>query len=332
MSLVQFWNIIWQNEPFHWVTAFLFIAATLWEATAVLRYWQQDCGTPEILNQALNNKETGKKLSVVEEAKLKEFLKYPVTKVGKQFVLTEYPSILNRTAPRSTLRFIPTILTAIGVLGTFYGIQVGLQDISPTLNTSQELLNSSKNLFDGMKTAFSTSLMGLGSSSLFTILLAVGDSLRQKRLCSLRKALNEVAIITTPEQAFSNVADSLGQLNPDAWGDAIGQQVGSSLDRVIEKRLVPVFQDIGESLKMLRDIKEDQGQKVLENLIQSLRVEVLEPITDRLDESASMTREASKAVTQLHQELGGISKSLGTSIQTIQQFQQETLGQLKTFA
>ena len=56
-----------------------------------------------------------------------------------------------------------------------------------------------------------------------------------------------------------------------------------------------------------------------------MRVQVLEPIADRLDKSAELTQQASQAVMTLH-------KDLGTSIDTIQKFQKETLGELQKFA
>ncbi|WP_228058024.1 MULTISPECIES: hypothetical protein [unclassified Nostoc] len=52
----------------------------------------------------------------------------------------------------------------------------------------------SKGLLVGMKTAFSTSLMGLGSGSLFTLVLFGCDSLRQKRRDSLRQKLKAIAL------------------------------------------------------------------------------------------------------------------------------------------
>ncbi|WP_292842827.1 hypothetical protein [Nostoc sp. NMS8] len=63
-----------------------------------------------------------------------------------------------------------------------------------------------------------------------------------------------------------------------------------------------------------------------------MRVQVLEPIADRLDKSAELTQQASEAVLTLHRELGGISQSLASSILTIQNFQKETLVELKVFA
>ncbi|MEH2078159.1 MAG: hypothetical protein V7K57_27820 [Nostoc sp.] len=63
-----------------------------------------------------------------------------------------------------------------------------------------------------------------------------------------------------------------------------------------------------------------------------MRVQVLEPIADRLDRSAELTQQASTAVLTLHRELGGISQNLASSILTIENFQKETLVELKGFA
>ncbi|MCX7593484.1 MAG: hypothetical protein N2235_06940 [Fischerella sp.] len=63
----------------------------------------------------------------------------------------------------------------------------------------------------------------------------------------------------------------------------------------------------------------------MESLIQDLRNQVLEPIADRLDKSAELTERVSEAVLTLH-------RDLGTSITTIQNFQEQTLTQLQHFA
>ena len=265
-----------------------------------------------------------------------------------RFVLLQYPAILQQPIPRSSWRFVPSILTAIGVLGTFYGITVGLADIS--LNNigadSQNLLKSSVTLLEGMKTAFATSLVGLGFSSIFTLFLAYSDRERRKYQDSLQKELAKIAVLETPvrllsnmnpdgnkraSQALANAAEIMGtkfaelieiqrQLSPQA----IGQEVGNVMQSV--------FQEIRVELTALRDIKADQGQEILRNLIEEQREQLIKPIIGELRNSATLTKGASEAVMDLKNELGGISRSLSESIITIQQFQVDTIGQLQQFA
>ena len=240
-------------------------------------------------------------------------------------------------------------------MGTFWGITAGLADISlkDIAGDSKNLLDSSVKLLEGMKTAFLTSLVGLGSSSIFTLILANRERKRQKERNSLQKKLDEIAVLQTPmrllsnmnpdanqgaSQSLANAAEKMGiaakemgtkfaelieiqrQLSPRA----IGQEVGNVMQ--------PVFQEIRVELTALRDIKADQGQEILRNLIEEQREQLIKPIIGELRNSATLTKGASEAVMDLKNELGGISRSLSESIVTIQQFQVDTIGQLQQFA
>lgn len=244
------------------------------------------------------------------------------------FVLLEYPHVLARSVARSSLSFIPTLLTAIGLLGTFFGISTGLSkfDLS-AINESNKLLAASIGVLEGMKTAFFSSLVGLGCASAFMVVLFVGSLARKAHRDRLRRELDKIAIFSTTEDAAQSTALALSDAAKIMIGltpQAIGQEVGAAL--------TPVFRQIHQELKTLREIKADQGQEVLKNLIQELRTDVLLPIAERLDRSAKLTQEASQAVMNLQAELGSVSKNLANSIFTIQHFQKETLGRLEEFA
>lgn len=101
--------------------------------------------------------------------------------------------------------------TAIGVLGTFYGIQAGIGNIPlNNLDNTQSLLSGVAGLLEGMKTAFSTSLMGLGSGSLFTICLFVTDSIRQSQHDKLRKSLHKITV--TKKDSRDDAVNSLKEI------------------------------------------------------------------------------------------------------------------------
>jgi hypothetical protein len=106
-------------------------------------------------------------------------------------------------------------------------------------------------------------------------------------------------------------------LSAEAIGEAVGQQMQSVI--------VPTLRNIFQEEKKLRELQQNQGQRVLEELIKDLRIELFEPIGDRLDKSAELTQQASEAVLTLH-------KDLASSIVTIQNFQKETLVSLQDFA
>jgi len=362
VEIAKIWDIIWDNEPFHWATAFVLLVATFIEVYTLWRYWFSECGETEAGIKFLNNFKKDKNVKLLDKVSYwleKHLATDELNKIRQQtqkngkFVLTKYPSVLASPIPRSSLRFVTTLCTAIGVLGTFYGIQEGLQGINLSTQDSKELMTASTELLAGMKTAFSTSLMGLGSGSIFTLILFWFDSLRQKRRETLRYKINAIATLKTADNANREVAEALSfvaknlaglkQLNPEGIGQAVGRSIAEqftglnqlsaqAIGLAVRQQIFPALEAIFNEQKQLRELQENQGQRVLEELIKDMRVQVLEPIADRLDKSAKLTEQASTAVLILHKELGGISQSLASSIHTIQNFQQETLIELRRFA
>ncbi|MDR9404796.1 MAG: hypothetical protein RI580_15315 [Halothece sp. Uz-M2-17] len=273
-------------------------------------------------------------------------------------------SIFNKGNIRSPLHFVPTLLTAIGILGTFWGISQGLQGIAlENINNTDALLNNSTELLAGMKTAFTTSLWGLGGASLFIFVLAASETLKRMRRNSLMPKIREQNNRNQPPDPIEQLGkiskklEGLATLNAQNIGEEVANALKPSFQEVrtdlqtqnetlqelghlkpeiigeeVATALKPTFEEIKTDLNLQRETIENQRQELLQTLIAELKTEVIEPVITRLDESAATTQEASSAVKELKEELGGISESLATSIQTIQQFQQQTLGQLETFA
>ena len=364
-AISKVWDIIWDNDLFHWTTVIVLGVAVAYEIYTVIDYWRQsnrDIKAVEKLTELLEKEDKKIKYQnkyldewIDEHLEIEETENYEPIITNKKCILKQYPEILTHST-RSNLRFVGTLCTAIGVLGTFYGIQAGIGNIPlNNLDNTQSLLSGVAGLLEGMKTAFSTSLMGLGSGSLFTICLFVTDSIRQSQHDKLRKSLHKITV--TKKDSRDDAVNSLKEIaasfrnfdfnanlrasqalervaqNLDARiiGTEVGNAVSLQLDRTIETRLTPVFNNIADSQKTLTEISTVQ-RTVLENLIIQMKNQLIIPLVDRLDQSATLTQQASAAVTKLNNKLGGISEKLANSIVTIQQFQQETLGELNNFA
>jgi hypothetical protein len=366
-------GIVWQNSLFHWIILALLVLACLIEVYSTANYICKLKNS--ITNKAIDYLSYSlKTVTVIDKEPVyldcNNISKHNKTKIfnwlnkhlaGReindrfqaqlqfgQFLLLQYPLILEKPVPRSSLRFMQSILIAIGVLGTFYGIQVGLSGISLSDigENSGQLLKSSVQLLEGMKTAFSTSLMGLGSSSVFTLVLACLEWIRKKYRDRLKNKLDSITILETPmrllekmnpeanlkaSQALANAAEIMGtkiaeliEMQRELSPKAIGQEVGNAIK--------PVLQEIQVELSVLREIKTDQGQEILKNLIEEQREQLIKPIIIELSNSAKLTKQVSEAVMDLKNELGGISHSLSESIATIECFQVETLVKLQEFA
>lgn len=227
----------------------------------------------------------------------------------------ECKKILSRPIPRSGFNFVPSVLTSMGLLGTFLGIQIALSHLDP-----KNIQAGIDTLLSGMKTAFTSSLFGLGCAAIFIIYLALSTYRQNRSKKSLRKGLYNLNYTSRPDKDISteliNAAEKMQSLDSKSIGDEVGNA------------LTPIFREIYIELKSLREFKADRGQDILKEL----RDEVIAPISVQLKESATSTKEASEAVISLKNELGGVSKDLALSIITIQDFQGKTLSQLEGFA
>lgn len=341
----------------------LFCGATAYEIKTLRQYlhlsdWQEIKREINFLHQVKNEEEVTQSINNLW---LREYLGTDDINTLKnqyqdyqKFILRKYPTVLARPIPRSHLRFVTALCTSIGVLGTFYGIQQGLQNINlGDISNSQQLMSSSIELLGNMKTAFSTSLMGLGCGSLFTLVLFATDWLRRQRRKKVRDKLDSLTVFGTSENDNRILAREIEQLrqsltnqqspSAEAIGEAVARNIAEqftalnqltseAIGEAVGQRMRSPLRHIYEEQRRIRELQENQGQRVLEQLIQDLRDEVIEPVAQRLDQSAQLTRQASEAVENLHQQLGGISQSLASSIQTIQDFQKDTSAELKDFA
>jgi hypothetical protein len=73
------------------------------------------------------------------------------------------------------VNYTATLLTSLGILGTFMGIVVGLLDFDPN-----KIDESIEFLLDGLKTAFITSLVGMSASILFKVLGCIGGFVKRE--------------------------------------------------------------------------------------------------------------------------------------------------------
>ena len=63
---------------------------------------------------------------------------------------------------------IPSLLTSLGILGTFIGMTAGIAGID--MSNAENIMNGTQTLLEGMKTAFGTSVAGVSCSILFNMI------------------------------------------------------------------------------------------------------------------------------------------------------------------
>ena len=206
-------------------------------------------------------------------------------------------SIFNKSRTRSFLHFIPTLLTALGILGTFFGINKGLGGIDLTsVDTTDSLLENSKQLLGGMKIAFQTSLWGLGGASLFILLIACCEWWRVKHRQGL---IPQILAISNQDNELDKL-DTIAQ-NTTKLSNFDSQNIGKEIGAAIN----PILMEIRNNLR-------DQQKDLTKNLIDVIKVDLIQPVVTTIKHNNQVTRESSQAVLQ----------SMGGDIQDHQYFWQ----------
>ena len=359
------------NSIFYLVIIAVAFIIGITETVSIVNYQKKDCQTAKKAIALLQQYPGGYiKTPDVDRKIVRWLIQYlkgestqsafkPEQNQSGDFILLSYPAVLGKPVPRSPVSFAPALLTAIGILGTFSGIFLGLRGVDlENISESEQLIEASQKLLVGMKTSFSTSLFGLGAAITFIIILALGANKRTAIRNSLRKKLSDIAFLENPNRLLSrldNDSDVEAAKTLQAIVDAVKSAIApdsplvlelkqiidntSSLSNLTPKAIASATSDnftvlinpLAQEIKQLRELQQSQGQTV-ESLVRQLRNELIEPVVARLDQSAAITKEASAAVTDLKNELGGISTSLAGAVETIQSFQQDTLTRLQEFA
>jgi len=166
--------------------------------------------------------------------------------------------------------YVPTLLTTMGIFGTFLGIVLGLLDFDQT-----NIESSIPPLLAGLKTAFITSLLGIFSSLIFKTLASF--SIFKPTLAD-----NAVAY-ATPEMIFQSMQEQVIELK-GMKASLVGNEDTSLLLEIKALR-----EDINQNSKDIIDNAQQQAaqQTALFSVFSEKLWEQLENFADTLSKSAT---------------------------------------------
>ncbi|MGG5807710.1 hypothetical protein [Falsiroseomonas sp. CW058] len=167
----------------------------------------------------------------------------------------------------------PALLTAIGVLGTFVGILIGLLGFDVS-----DLSQSVPRLLDGMKTAFVTSVFGMGSGILVKLVSEVGG---QRQVVDEPRGVEDVltaldSLRKEEEQTRRDLAAGLDRVRMGLTGDN-----ESSLVTQIQRLRTDVTDEIKASRKSNAELVggiSDEIRKISTTLTENTSKAIIEAL------------------------------------------------------
>ncbi len=148
-------------------------------------------------------------------------------------------TVIEQPGHAQLAELIPSLLTSLGILGTFLGLMEGLTSVD--FSNAEGTLTSIPTLLGGMRFAFATSVAGITCSLLFNVgnRIATGHAVRA--LNNFEEAFYELAMprpLDADVQLLCSKQDEEERMNRMA--QSIGNQVASSLEVALGHTFTPL--------------------------------------------------------------------------------------------
>lgn len=211
----------------------------------------------------------------------------------------------------------PSFLVAIGVLGTFVGLTVGLDSLNLVSGSStDDLRDGIDNLIQGASVAFMTSVWGVGLSLVLNLIEKIFE---RTALSQIRKVQQEIDFLyprIPAEQSLVHIADSsreskeaLQELH-ERIGDRLQESIKGVSDSMEEAFTTALNRIMAPAIESLVNNASQQSTQVLERLVGDF----VEGVSGAAKNQGALLEQAAadvnNAVTGMSSQLGDLFSKL----------------------
>ncbi len=229
----------------------------------------------------------------------------------------------DRIAPRlmtnRLLSTMPAVLTALGLLGTFIGLAVGLDGLNLTETAdADEMRDSVGSLVTGVSLGFTASVWGVFTSVLVNATEKWCSRDVSRRIATFRDRIDEIFVQRTPEHSLvlieqytQDSATALAELHEKIGTKlqetvtGLSEEMQSALTQAIETAVAP-------SMNALAERTSNQSAQVFEDLVDKF-TESFRGIGER------QAAELGSASATLDSALTGVSDRVGAAVASMQE-------------
>lgn len=194
------------------------------------------------------------------------------------------------------------IFAGLGILGTFWGLYLGLQDI--VIADEEQLFESVQTLLSGMSAAFTTSLVGI----LLSLLWRIAYRVTHHRLLQSAQAFFEAVRARFNVRTLEEVlARSLGVAGEQkAILQNLGTDVASAMQEVMERSFSPALNSIGETLKTVTTRVDERQMEALDDLVVAFREQLLGAMDDQMERLTAAVQGATEWQQRVNEDVGNV--------------------------
>ena len=233
---------------------------------------------------------------------------------------------------------IPGLLTALGVLGTFLGLSLGLAslaDISDAGESVEKLKHQVFGMIDGASIAFVTSLWGIGTSFVFNFGEKLLERSIRSRIAKLQRTVDYLFPRITPEHSLVEIQDTSQKtaMALDEMAERIGNRLQEVMTTATESLTNSVVDSLtrvlGPAIDKLQENAAENGQAVLGAMTEKFLEGVQQQGAQQRDALDSAADEVKSAVAGLSDGLRAAQESALANQESMKQQNQEVMENLR---
>lgn len=201
---------------------------------------------------------------------------------------------------------VPGMLTAIGVFGTFVGLQFGLESLD--LTDPETMSTTMSPLVAGAATAFKTSVWGILASLAFNVVekLIEGNLINKIRAFQLKT--DRLFDRTLGEQALLDIKGNT--LESEKLLRVLGEQIGDKVQEGISSAIAPQMEKLADVMTELADRQASGAESALRDLV--------ETFTEKLGDAGQRQAESmEKSAESLSVAMGKLDSTIDTFLQKV---------------
>jgi len=230
-------------------------------------------------------------------------------------------TLANKIAESRMLAAVPGFLTAVGVIGTFIGLQLGLAKLNIGSDVSVTVMKDGlAGVISGAKIAFMTSVWGVFLSVIFNFAEKLQESSARKNIYLLQVRIDNLFNRLSAESQLQKIVDDGKQSRKSLQGlaEKIGEKmqetmrevtggIQTSLENSLEKIMAP-------AINKLVDETSDGNQKALGSLVENF--------LDKVGEQGNRQREAMDAASKnVNDSLKSLDRSMSSFLINLEKSQ-----------
>jgi len=168
------------------------------------------------------------------------------------------------------ISYVPQLLTALGIFGTFLGLVIGLigVDFQNTANTKSSI----ELLLNGVQIAFRTSIYGLAFSLLLTVFQKMMLGKQEAKICKICDQIDQIFPMNTQADGVNQLYVELEKQTASIqkMGTEIAEAVGNKFDLSLQNTLGPTLEKFAETTEKLFETVNNSNHSTVSSIVENI--------------------------------------------------------------